>query len=86
MGFYMDLTFGEKIRIILNRQNKSIDDLAGALGMSRQNLWQQLNRDNFKEKDMERIAAALGYNLNIELTEKATPAAEGPEGSQNGDD
>lgn len=82
----MDLTFGEKIRVILNRQNKSIDDLAGILGMSRQNLWQQLNRDNFKEKDMEKIAAALGYNLNIDLIEKSTPAAEGPEGSQNGDD
>ena len=82
----MDLTFGEKIRIILNRKNKSIDDLAGSLGMSRQNLWQQLNRDNFKEKDMEKIAAALGYNLTIELTEKETPAA-GPEGSQKtGDD
>ena len=82
----MELTFGEKIRVILNRQNKSIDDLAGILGMSRQNLWQQLNRDNFKEKDMEKIAAALGYNLTIELTEKETPAAEGPGTQKTGDD
>ena len=54
MGFYMDLTFGEKIRIILNRKNKSIDDLDGSLGMSRQNLWQQLNRDNYKERKKRR--------------------------------
>ena len=68
----MKLSFAEKIRIILHRENKSIEDLAAALGMSRQNLWQQLNRDNFKEKDMEKIAEVLGYNLTIELTKIET--------------
>ena len=68
----MKLSFAEKIRIILHRENKSIEDLAASLGMSRQNLWQQLNRDNFKEKDMEKIAEVLGYNLTIELTKIET--------------
>ena len=72
----MRLSFAEQVRTILHRKNKSIDDLAGVLGMSRQNLWQQLNRDNFKEKDMQRIAEAMECDLVIELQEKEKETAE----------
>ena len=72
----MRLSFAEQVRTILHRKNKTIDDLAGVLGMSRQNLWQQLNRDNFKEKDMQRIAEAMECDLVIELQEKEKETAE----------
>lgn len=73
----MKLSFAEQIRTILHRQNKSIEDLAAALDTTRQNLWNQLNRDNFKEKDMERIAEALSCDLSIELKEKRETAEPG---------
>lgn len=73
----MKLSFAEQIRTILHRQNKSIEDLAAALDTTRQNLWNQLNRDNFKEKDMERIAEALSCDLSIELIEKRETAEPG---------
>ena len=55
----MQLTVSEKIRIILGRRNLTITDLAAKLGTSRQNLTNKLNRDNFTEKDIMQIAAAL---------------------------
>ena len=73
----MVLSFAEQVRTILHRKNMTVDNLAGILGMSRQNLWQQLNRDNFKEKDMERIAEALSCDLSIELIEKRETAEPG---------
>ena len=67
----MVLSFAEQVRTILHRKNITVDNLAGILGMSRQNLWQQLNRDNFKEGDMRKIAEALSCDLSIELRETA---------------
>lgn len=69
----MVLSFAEQVRTILHRKNMTVDNLAGILGMSRQNLWQQLNRDNFKEGDMRKIAEALSCDLSIELRETAEP-------------
>lgn len=69
----MKLSFAEQVRTVLHRQNKTIEDLATDLNTTRQNLWNQLNRDNFKEKDAERIAEALGCDLVMELREKAKP-------------
>lgn len=65
----MKLTFSEQIKIILKRQGKTVQDLANLLNTSLQNINQQLKRDNFKERDMQRIAAALGYDVYIEVTE-----------------
>ena len=59
----MQLTVSEKIRIILGRRNLTITDLAAKLGTSRQNLTNKLNRDNFTEKDIMQIAAALNCLL-----------------------
>ena len=69
----MELTFGEQVKVILKRQNMTIKDLAAILEtrtgkpMSRQNLTQKLNRNNFQEQDMKEIAAALGCGLVIQL-------------------
>jgi DNA-binding Xre family transcriptional regulator len=55
----MMLSAGEKIRVILNRKDMSVSDLAKALGQSRQNLSNKLVRDNFTEKELSEIAKVL---------------------------
>lgn len=69
----MELSFGEQIKVLLNRNHMTIQDLAdryeAATGskMSRQNLAQRLKRDNFPEQDMHIFAALLGYRVSIQL-------------------
>lgn len=55
----MPITAAEKIRLIAKRRHMSLTSLADALGTSRQNLNDKLVRDNFTEKDLIKIAAAL---------------------------
>jgi transcriptional regulator with XRE-family HTH domain len=69
MGIYMSMV--EKIRILLvKRGNISEAELARRLGMSTTNLYNRLKRDNFTEKDLQRIAEVLnctfkaGFTLN----------------------
>lgn len=64
----MILSAGEKIRVILNRKNMSVSDLAQALGQSRQNMSNKLARDNFTEKELTEIAAALGCTYETVFT------------------
>jgi transcriptional regulator with XRE-family HTH domain len=63
----MILTMGEKIRIILNRKDMAIADLADLLGQSRQNFTNKLNRDNFSEKELHEIAQALNMQFHGEF-------------------
>lgn len=55
----MPLTMGEKIKIILKRRNMTLAQLAEKTGQSRQNISNKLGRDNFTEKELYTIAAAL---------------------------
>ena len=70
----MELSFGEQIKIILKRNNMTIQDLANVyetatgVKMTRQNLSQRLRRDNFQEQDMHALAGLLGYQVSIQLT------------------
>lgn len=57
----MSLTIGEKIKVIMKRQNVTMTELSDAIGQSRQNLTNKMKRDNFTEEDYKKIAAALGY-------------------------
>ncbi len=66
----MELSFAEQVRIILKRNNKSVEELAKILGTTRQNLNQQLKRDNFRCEDMEKICRALGCSLIIQIEEE----------------
>lgn len=69
----LNLTFGEQVKIVLNRKGMTIKELAEQIEtqtgkkMSRQNLTQRLGRDNFQEQDMRLIADILGcpFRLNI---------------------
>jgi transcriptional regulator with XRE-family HTH domain len=69
MGVFMGMA--EKIRILLvKRGNISEAELARRLGMSTTNLYNRLKRDNFTDKDLQRIAEVLdctfkaGFTLN----------------------
>lgn len=53
------LTMGEKITILLKRRNMSISELAERTNQSKQNLYRKIKRDNFREEDLHKIAAAL---------------------------
>lgn len=79
----MELTFAEQVKILLKRRKMTIKDLADLIEeetgkkMSRQNLTQQLGRDNFQEKDMRLIADVLGCSMKIVLiSEELGTAAE----------
>lgn len=64
----MPLTMGEKIKIVLNRRNMTISQLAEMLGQSRQNMSNKMSRDNFTEKELMEIANALNCTYTATLT------------------
>lgn len=64
----MPLTMGEKIKIILNRRNMTISQLAERLGQSRQNMSNKMSRDNFTEKEISAIAEALECTYRATFT------------------
>ena len=66
----MQLTLGEKIKIILGRRGITLSQLAEKTGQSRQNMSNKMARDNFAEKELQEIAQALdcafeaGFTMN----------------------
>lgn len=65
---YMPLSMGEKIKVVLGRRGMSLGELAERTGQSRQNLSNKMSRDNFTEKELEKIAAALNCTYYAGLT------------------
>ena len=63
----LELTFGEQVKIVLNRKDMTIKQLAEMIEertgkkMSRQNLTQRLARDNFQEQQEN------GYIIHVQL-------------------
>lgn len=80
----VELTFGEQVKIVLNRKGMTIKELAELIEertgkkMSRQNLTQRLSRDNFQEHDMRMIAGILECPLYLSILEDEAPAAQMP--------
>lgn len=64
----MPLTMGEKIKIMLSRRNMTLAQLADKTGQSRQNMSNKMSRDNFSEKELYNIAAALDCTFQIGFT------------------
>ena len=56
----MKLTIGEKIKILMGRQNMTLAQLAEKTGQSRQNLSNKMTRKYFTEQEAAVIASALG--------------------------
>ena len=68
----MNLSMGEKIRVILKRRGMTVAQLADKTGQTRQNLSNKLARDNFQEQDIKAIAAALDCDYDAYLVMKDT--------------
>ena len=61
------LTTSEKIKVLLKRKGMTAGDLAQATQQTRQNLSNKMQRDNFTEKDLHAMAAALGCVCSIKF-------------------
>ncbi len=63
----MDMTAGEKLRIIMDRKKISMGEMAEGTGQSRQNLSNKMKRDDFSEKELMKMAAVVGCKINIQF-------------------
>lgn len=68
----MELTVGEKLRILLAKRKMSISELARRSGQSRQNLSNKLTRNNFSEQELQKLCEALNCEFEITFTMKDT--------------
>ena len=55
----MPLTMGEKIKVLIDRRDITITELARRLGTSRQNMTNKFARDDFSEQELKAIAEKL---------------------------
>lgn len=60
--------FAEKIELVLVKRKMTKAELATKLGMSTQNLYSRMKRDNFSENDMKKIAEVLECSLDVTMT------------------
>ena len=68
----MNLTIGEKIRVMLKRRGMTVAQLADLTNQTRQNLSNKLTRDNFQEQDIKTIAEALNCEYEAYFIMKDT--------------
>ncbi|WP_369814337.1 helix-turn-helix domain-containing protein [Lysinibacillus sp. FJAT-14745] len=47
------------MKVLLNRKDMSVQDLAELLGQSRQNINTKLKKENFSEQDLRKISNVL---------------------------
>lgn len=62
----------EKIKIVMLKQKVNVKELSQRLNTSSSNLTNKFKRDNFSEKELIDIAAALDCDLKIDFIDKAT--------------
>lgn len=63
----------EYIRLCLvKRGNLSVAELAEKTGQTRQNLSNKIQRNEWKQSELEKIAAALDSHLEIKFIDNAT--------------
>ena len=63
----MNMTAGEKIRIVMERKKVNMGAMAEGKGQSRQNLSNKMKRDDFSEKELRKMAEVLGCSINIQI-------------------
>lgn len=61
----MELSTSEKLKVIMNRLNITMSEVARLTGQTRQNLSNKMQRNNFTESDLRQIAEAIGCTLEI---------------------
>ena len=64
------MTATEAIKELLKDRGLTQSELAEALGTTRQNLSNKLNRDNFTAKDLCAIGKILGFSLTFKADEE----------------
>lgn len=64
--------FTKLLKIKLIEKDLTAKDLAAKIGTSQQNLSAKMKRNNFSEKEMEEIAAALNCDLKISFIDRDT--------------
>jgi len=62
------MPMAEKIRIVLIKRKMNLTTLAERLDKSPQNISAKMRRDNFSEKELIEIAAALDCSFNADFT------------------
>lgn len=60
------------IKMICGFREVPVSELAEKLNKSSSNFYQMLKRDNFRESELEEIAAALGCDLEIKFKDRET--------------
>ena len=68
----MNMSIGEKIKVMMKRRSMTMTKLAATIGQSRQNLTNKMKRDNFTEEETRTIAEALGCSVSITFTMQDT--------------
>lgn len=69
----INMSMAEKIRIVLvKRGNMSEAELARTIGISPQSLNRKMQRDNFTQSDLEKIAEGLNCTLETGFRMKDT--------------
>lgn len=61
----MNMTAGEKIKTIMQRQKVSMGEMADGTNQSRQNLSNKMKRDDFSESELRKMAAVLGCTVEV---------------------
>lgn len=61
-----------KIKTILLEKGMSIKELSDRLGYRGNSFYNKLSLDNWREKDLQTIANALGYDYNGTFIDKQT--------------
>jgi len=67
------MAMAEKIRVLLVKNgNIGEAELARRLGTTSSNFYQKMKRDNFSEKELRDIAAAMGWKLDVSFIHPET--------------
>lgn len=66
------MSMAKKIRIILIERNMTIKQLSDKMGYKGANLYSKLERDNFSEKELLKIADALDCDYDATFTMRDT--------------
>lgn len=60
----------KEIKKILIEKDMLLKDLAKKLGVSYQNLYNKMQRNNFRVSELEEILDALGYDLELKIIKR----------------
>ena len=66
------MNISEIIKILCIKRNISVAELSVKMGFSKQNLFNKLYRNDMKVSDFEKVFAALGCDLKINVIDKKT--------------